>query len=116
MRRQRKRVITAWWLLSVFVSMMLLSGLHRHQAVVNPAADCVECAHHVHHSGHFTAAGDNLHECVLCQFLGSPVIPATILAIVFSFSSTQKGRFFLCCVVAQAEPSFHNTRAPPYYI
>ena len=114
MKIQGKRVITAWWLLSVFISMMLLSGLHRHQTVANPAADCAECAHHVHHSGHFTMAADSLHECLLCQFLSSPVIPATILAIVFSSSSTQQGQFFLHTMAAQAEPSYYHTRAPPY--
>ncbi|MBQ8949133.1 MAG: hypothetical protein IJV25_06515 [Prevotella sp.] len=116
MNRQSKRVIAAWWLLSVFVSMMALSSLHRHQPVANPAADCVECAHHVHHSGHFTVAGNDVHECVLCQFLSSPVIPATLLAIVFTTSPQQKGLFFLCNGIAQRKPTLSGTRAPPYLL
>ena len=59
----------AWALLSVFVSMMMLCGLHRHHEVVNPVADCMECAQHVHHSGHFTTADEGVHDCVICQFI-----------------------------------------------
>ena len=68
MNRQGQRIGIAWLLLSVFVSMLLLSGLHRHEAVASAAIDCTECAHHVHHSGHFTTSVDHMDDCLLCQF------------------------------------------------
>ena len=82
MARQKRRNVTAWALLSIFVSMILLCGLHRHHEVVNPAADCVECAHHVHHSGHFSIADDGVHDCVLCQFIGLGYLLAEVLVVV----------------------------------
>ena len=69
MKRQRKRIISAWLLLSIFVSMMTLSSVHRHQPIADSANDCKECAHHVRHSAHFTMAYEHLDDCVLCQFL-----------------------------------------------
>ena len=43
-------------LLTLFVSMQLLSGVHRHEEVMSATIDCMECAHHVHHPGHFAAS------------------------------------------------------------
>ena len=115
MNRLRKRIVSAWFLLSVFLLTTTLSALHIHQ----PAAvtiDCVDCDHHVQHHGHMTATAASMHDCVLCQFLSLPFIPATILAIVFSVNPIQKGRFCLCAEAAQTEPSHLCTRGPPYYI
>ena len=116
MKRQRKRIFSAWFLLSVFLLTTTLSALHIHQPAAAAAIDCVDCEHHVQHHGHLTASTASMHDCVLCQFLSLPFIPATILAIVFSVSFTQKGRFYLCPETAQKEPSLLCTRGPPYYI
>lgn len=80
MREQRSRVIKAWVLLSVFVSMTALSALHRHETVADTAADCIECAHHVHHS-HLTAGFSSIHDCLLCQFLTLNYIAAAAVAL-----------------------------------
>ena len=80
MREQRSRVIKAWVLLSAFVSMTALSALHHHEAVADTAADCTECAHHVHHS-HLTAGFSSIHDCLLCQFLTLNYIAAAAVAL-----------------------------------
>jgi hypothetical protein len=64
--------------------MILLSGLHCHEAVSDVAADCVECAHHMHHSGHFTVAKVSIHDCLLCQMCQIPYLYATDIVLSFS--------------------------------
>lgn len=116
MRIQRKRAVIAWWLLSVFVSMTLTASLHHHQSAASLSIDCSECEHNVHHSGHFTTGVGNLHQCVLCQFLSMPFVPAVILAVFLSaclIGVALTGRhFFVCYDVGNTQ----SCRAPPYYI
>ena len=116
MMRQRKRITSAWLLLSVFVSMILLTGLHHHESTANLAADCVECAHHVHHSGHFTAATEHVNDCVLCQFLSLVYTPAATLLVAIpvclTIWVTSNNVNFLCCEVGQ----YDSTRAPPFIL
>lgn len=116
MRRQGKRIVSAWLLLSVFTSMILLSGLHHHEAVMNAAIDCADCTHHVHHSGHFTIDTSHLDDCVLCQFLSLVYTPAVILLVVIPFSLTIRGilsniNFEYCKVVL-----YKSTRGPPFIL
>ena len=89
MQRQRKRNIAAWVLLSVFVPMMMLSAVHIHKPVADETANCVECAHHVNHPGHFTSAVEHLDDCVLCHFLSLVyTLAAVILAVTFVVLTT----------------------------
>jgi hypothetical protein len=113
MKRQGKRIASAWLLLSVFVSMILLSGLHRHETIANVAADCVECAHHMHHSGHFTVATDHMDDCVLCQFLTLVYTAASATLLMLFIKFIQKERFILCHALVLREPSLLCTRGPP---
>jgi len=113
MKQECRRIALAWLLLSVFVSMLLLSGVHRHEAVANTADDCVECAQHVHHSGHFTTLANHLDDCLLCQFLHlvyTTAATATLMALVVV---TQNRRFALKNRSAQTKPSVLYTRGPP---
>ena len=116
MAKQRNRRVTAWALLSVFVSMMLLCGLHRHHEVVNPAADCTECAHHVHHSGHFSTADDGVHDCVICQFIGLGYTMAEVLTIVIPVSFViMVWRRGCRCIISRASRQ-NSSRAPPFIL
>jgi len=112
MNRQGKRIGLTWLLLSVFVSMLLLSGLHRHEFVASTAADCVECAHHVHHS-HYAASVDHLDDCLLCQFLHLIYTAAVTTVLVPLVILAQHGRFFLNGATMQRQPSVRYTRGPP---
>ena len=116
MKRQGKRFVSAWLLLSVFVSMILLTGLHRHQPAADQATDCVECAHHVHHSGHLTAATEQLDDCVLCQFLSLVYTPAATLLVAIPTSPTvhtvTDNVNMICCEAGQ----YDSTRAPPFIL
>ena len=116
MNRQNHRIGIAWLLLSVFVSMVLLSGMHRHEAVASAEADCIECAHHVHHSGHFTTSVDHLDDCLLCQFLHLVYTTAAIIVLVPLVVLAQNRRFLLNCRMTQEEPSVRYTRGPPFML
>ena len=116
MRKEGKRIVSAWLLLSVFASMILLSGLHRHETVANAAIDCADCTHHVHHSGHLTADASHMDDCVLCQFLSLVYTPATVLQVVIPFCLTIQ--VIACSVnLVPCEADLHiSTRAPPFIL
>ena len=116
MNRKGQRINIAWLLLSVFVSMLLLSGLHRHEAVASAAIDCTECAHHVHHSGHFTTSVDHLDDCLLCQFLHLVYTTAAIIVLMPLVVLAQNRRFFLNSRLIQEEPFVLYTRGPPFML
>lgn len=113
MKKQRKRITTAWFLLSIVVSMIILSGLHHHQPIANTVAECADCAHHIHHSGHFTTTAEHIDDCVLCQFLNLVYTTATATLLVLFIRFTQKGWFPQCSTIIQREPSLWCTRGPP---
>ncbi|MBR1643993.1 MAG: hypothetical protein IJ684_01295 [Bacteroidales bacterium] len=77
----------AWILLSVFVPMLLLSSLHRH--AVRGEAECAACVQHLPHAGHFSQAASVVDDCLLCQFLSLPYVPAqaAVLAVFPLFSA-----------------------------
>ena len=106
----------AWLLLSVFVSMQLLSGVHRHEAVASAAVDCIDCAHHVHHSGHLTTSADHVDDCLLCQFLHLVYTVAATTVLVPLVILKQNRRFFLNSRMVQKAPSVLSTRGPPYMV
>ena len=113
MKAKTKRTRSAWLLLSVFVSMMMLSALHRHETdpVVTPT--CADCAHHVHH-GHLTTGSVSMHECLLCQFISFSYVAATTLAIALPSASIMASLFRQTTFCCQQVGSYRFTRAPPY--
>ena len=116
MMKQRKRIASAWFLLSVFVSMTILSGLHHHQPTVDTATDCADCVHHIHHSGHFTTAAEHFDDCVLCNFLSLTYTPAVTLQVTvptcLTILSIHGNIDFTCCDASLYKP----TRAPPFIL
>ena len=112
----KKRHITAWVLLSVFVPMLLLASLHVHRDLGLAGNDCVECVNHQPHAGHITDGTVNLHECVLCQLLTFSYLAASapvscMLAMpVFVFRLEKPSHLYL-----RAKGSKSN-RAPPFLI
>jgi hypothetical protein len=113
---EMKRIGAAWLLLSIYVSMQLLSGIHRHEVVASAAVDCMECAHHVHHSGHLAASVDHVDDCLLCQFLHLVYTVAAVTVLVPLIVSTESRRFFLNSRMTQEESSVFYTRGPPFVL
>ncbi len=66
--RVTRRQNYARMLLIIFLMMMSLASLHRHEPLAGEGL-CVQCANHQHHSGHLMEGQAGSHDCVLCQFL-----------------------------------------------
>ena len=79
----RKADISAWFLLSVVASMILLSAFHFH-CDEQPVIDCEQCVEHIHHSGHITMAASSVDDCVLCRFLHTSMIVMAVMALTFT--------------------------------
>ena len=77
-----RRKISAWVLLSVFVPMIFMAAVHRHDLGGDHANACYSCLHHIPHPGHLSGADASCHQCVLCQFNSLPYV----LLILNSFS------------------------------
>jgi len=82
MRKDRKRVLSAWLLLLVFVPTMVMVSLHRHcEDISSTMVECEQCVHHVHHSGHFGVQQASIHDCLVCQFASLPFLFASTVAV-----------------------------------
>ena len=109
-----RRQIAARILLIVFGTMLAMSSLHVHTDYHDVAADCTECQHNVHHSGHLSSAVFDLDDCVLCQFAALSFILALLSSVIFFVnlyretcvnSSQQLTAVTVCC---------NRLRGPPF--
>jgi predicted RNA-binding Zn-ribbon protein involved in translation (DUF1610 family) len=108
---KRRRQLFARILLSVFVPMMMLSAVHVHEEASH--FECEQCAQHISHAGHLSAASSHDYNCVLCQFLTLPFIPAVVVGTLFLFIIHQVSRqwqihYAPCSVIIS-----HSQRGPP---
>ena len=114
MRIKTRRKISALFLLTVMLSMLLAVSLHHHDYQASVEETCADCQHHVHHAGHITAQTVELHECVLCQLHSLPyLMPAAVhLVIAICFIHTI---YTLSTEKCQNRViGIHSPRAPPY--
>ncbi|MBR1792344.1 MAG: hypothetical protein IJ764_01705 [Bacteroidales bacterium] len=107
-----KRIVSAWVLLAVFQTALLATMLHRHQPVAETLS-CIDCHDHVHHSGHFSASTLDLHNCLICQFLGISYVDATAILVGFVPANDVRMSGWLTERICNAEPIRHCPRAPP---
>lgn len=108
-----QRMWIARILLFVFVPMLLMSSLHVHESSSSRSVVCVECLHHIHHSGHFSVEHSGIDNCVLCQFQSLPYVAALLIALSFIVRKS-----FLHPDVAETIPGLeifgiYLGRAPP---
>lgn len=115
MNIRHKRKWAARLQLTVFISMVLLSAIHRHEFQPQDSDHCEECVQHVPHAGHFLTHVNHAVDCVLCQFLQISYVVATVLAsLLFCFimlHDKQPKMTFWNCGVA-----ILSTRAPPLFV
>ena len=109
--RQRRR-ISSWVILAVFVPMLLLTSFHRHHPMAEGQEECMECAHHVHHSSHVSAGGTTIDACLLCQLSSTPyTVSVTTETIDCQWSTVDyqpRNEALVCQTVLQ-----RSSRAPP---
>lgn len=81
---ERKRLWLSRVMLCVFVPMLMLASVHVHKASADASASCYACLHHIHHDGHLSSKTLSIDSCLLCHFLTTPYVTATVVAIVFA--------------------------------
>ena len=113
MKKELKRQLYAWLLLSVFVPMTALSVLHIHEVDSDATAVCNACINHQSHAGHLTAGFDNIHDCVLCQFLCLSFIAATGTLTVTLTLQRRLRYVEREALYVSWDNKLHATRAPP---
>jgi len=110
----RKRVFVGRVLLAIFVSMTLLSSLHVHEMSALASAECVECAHHVSHAGHLSTASHGIDSCVLCQFIGLPMIVCAAVTLVLLVRAAKVVQPVRVSRVCRRSVAVLSLRAPPF--
>ena len=77
-----RRQASAIFLLTVFISMLLASVIHRHEL---PAANetCAECVQHLPHAGHIQPGAQGVDCCLICQLLTDSYLPASVSYFLF---------------------------------
>ena len=78
-----KRIVSAWILLAVFLSAMVVSLIHRHE-LSSESFVCADCANHVHHQGHLLDGSSQMDRCLVCQFLCTTYLGAATVVVAFS--------------------------------
>ncbi|MBP5570618.1 MAG: hypothetical protein J6X46_06335 [Prevotella sp.] len=108
---KRRRQLFARILLSVFVPIMMLSAVHVHEEASSP--ECEQCAQHVSHAGHLSADNSHTYNCVLCQFLTLPFVPAVVIGTLFIFTFHQVSRQWNIRHAPCSVTISHSQRGPP---
>ena len=110
---EQRRDCFARILLSVFVPMLLLVTIHWHENVAGNADACVECVHHVPHSGHLTAQSLSIDNCLLCQFHALPYLPAAVVMLVALLPVDRMVCNLSTVAVESGQSSCISLRGPP---
>ena len=113
MRMARKRQVAARILLLVFVIMMLMTSTHVHHAVDADDGVCSLCINHIHHSGHLSAQGTIVHDCLICQLYSLPYVLPVVAAFIAFVLLTQRIRRQMLCSVSARCIYEKSPRAPP---
>lgn len=113
-RLDYRRRLYSWLLLSVLMPMIALTALHVHHAEAAPDTECVDCLHHMPHSGHLSVQTTNLDDCVLCQFAGLNFVLAAVVLLPVFVNVHRAGvtRPVLQHLVGYS--GLYDSRAPPF--
>ena len=114
MEINKKRHIASWLLLAVFVPMLLLSSLHVHEGVADYSVECVDCASHTPHAGHFSGSVLHVDTCVLCQFLTFSYLTLSVVAVLSCQHLITFIRVSSVRLLSYEGSGYRSTRAPPF--
>lgn len=65
------RHIAPFVLLAAYMPLLVALSFHTHSDTHSDAAECPDCAHHIHHKAHLAEAAVMAHDCVYCQLTSS---------------------------------------------
>lgn len=112
MNGMTKRHIASWVLLAVYLPMLLISSLHTHERAVEGETTCAECVQHQCH-GHLLQLSDEIHQCVLCQFLTLPCVAAVVRTIACHLTPRSILHAAFSEAIRPMACGFISLRAPP---
>ena len=81
-RHRLKRQIAARLLIAVFLPVLVLSSLHRHEVQEAAHSYCEACVQHVSHVEQMAVADFSIHDCILCQFISANYLVGLAVAIL----------------------------------
>lgn len=81
-RYNNKRNVFAILLLMVMMLQMGIKTLHHHHYEHKTEFFCSDCENHKVHDGHFLDWEGDTDDCMLCQLLQTPYIPALEIPVV----------------------------------
>ncbi len=111
--RNRQQAQT-WLLLAIIVSMQLVNAFHFHEPQpVVAEVECDMCAHHMHHSGHFTGDQYHMHPCLSCEISNNNYITPNVTHLATIQQRVEKLESELIQVLPVVNSSNWQSRAPP---
>ena len=113
MKILQKRRLSAWVLLSVFVPMLALSLVHHHESVSSEDVECMDCAHQVRHSGHFSVGSVSVDNCLICQLVSLPYVKATDMVLRLSQPKSETAVKAVVQPLQRVALAYLSPRAPP---
>ena len=87
-RHRLKRQIAARLLLVVFLPLLVLLSLHRHETQEATHSYCEACVQHVSHVEQMAVADFSIHECILCQFISANFLVGLDIVILSMVSGS----------------------------
>ena len=109
-----KRLRYAWLLILVYLPMLLAVSFHHHEEMTeaDSAVYCYDCAHHIHHDGHFV--GDHsAHDCALCVLQSLTYTVPSIVSVATFVVIVRIVYAASCSFVNRLRDDVLSTRAPP---
>lgn len=116
MRNSYKRQTAAWILMAVFIPMLFLASLHRHDTVEQSQEEvCYACLHHIHHDAHLNTMVHHTGDCVLCHFLSLPFLATAVLAIATPYYIIRTATTAPASHLSSFRHGVPSLRGPPVY-
>lgn len=116
-KAEHKRLRVAWLLLLVYLPMLLAVTFHHHTEVEGSAATtyyCYDCAHHIHHDGHFVN-GNTMHDCALCVLQSMTYVAPSFAQLTTFVVVLDIVYCAICILIKRCRYDVKSTRAPPVF-
>ena len=101
-------------LLALFVPMLIISSLHRHQEVAVATTECADCVQHSCH-GHLTQMASWADDCMLCQFLTLTFVATAAVSLIIINNVVCSSILARQRNVCVAHSGIVGLRAPPAF-
>lgn len=115
-KAEHKRLRVAWLLLLVYLPMLLAVTFHHHSEAEgnNAVTYCYDCAHHIHHDGHFVN-GNTMHDCAFCVLQSMTYVAPSFAQLTTFVVVLNIVYCAICILIKRCRYDVKSTRAPPVF-